>query len=76
MREELNLEEMTGVSGGKYVINGNTKQVAFKNVQKVFTLKCSPYQAMEAMDALIGKYDTEEKYDKACIKMLANKGWI
>lgn len=76
MREELNMEEMTSVSGGRYIINGNTKQVHFRDVNRTYNLKCSPYEAMEAMDALIGKYATEAEYDKACIKMLLSKGWI
>lgn len=76
MRKELNLEELTGVSGGRYMINGNTKQVTFRDANRTYNLKCSPYEAMEAMDALIGKYETEKEYDVACIKMLMAKGWI
>lgn len=76
MREELNMEELTGVSGGRYVINGNTKKIAFRDAGRAYVLKCSPYQAMEACDSLIGQYETEKEYDKACIKMLTAKGWI
>lgn len=76
MREELSMEEMTGVSGGKYVINGNTKQIAFRENKVVYSLKCSPYQAMELCDSFIGKYATEEEYNNACIAALQAKGWI
>ena len=77
MREELNVEAMESVAGGKYVVNGNTKQVAFKDVKQVYNLKnCTVYQAMEAMDSLIGKYKTEKEYDEACIALLQSKGWI
>ena len=76
MREELNIEEMTGVSGGKYVINGNTKQIAFRENRAVYKLKCSPYQAMEVCDSYIGKYATEKEYNDACIAALQAKGFI
>ncbi len=77
MREEIKAEELENVSGGRYVINGNTHQVAFRDAQQVFKLKnCTDYQAMEAMDSLIGKYKTELEYDNACIALLQSKGWI
>lgn len=77
MREELNMENLESVNGGRYVINGNTHQVAFRDAKKIFKLKnCSDYQAMELMDSYIGKYDTEEEYDNACIAALKSKGWI
>ena len=77
MREELNMEAMEGVSGGRYIINGNTHQVAFRDAKKVYKLKnCSDYQAMELMDSLINQYPSEVEYDKACIAALKAKGWI
>lgn len=76
MREELSFDELAAVNGGKYVVNGNTKQVAFLNVRKCYKLKCSPYQAMELMDSLIGQYPTEEEYDNACIAALSENDWI
>jgi len=75
--KELSMEELDAVSGGRYVINGNTHQVAFRDVQQIFHLKnCSDYEAMEAMDSLIGVYATEVEYDNACIALLQSKGWI
>lgn len=76
MREELNLEELTGVSGGKYVINGNTKQIAFRENKVIFNLKCSPYRAMELCDSLIGVYETEKEYNDACIALLKKNDCI
>ncbi len=77
MREEIKAEELENVSGGRYVINGDTHQVAFRDAKKVFKLKnCTDYQAMEAMDSLIGKYSSEVEYDNACIALLQSKGWI
>lgn len=76
MREELNFDESANVSGGKYSINGDAGTVSFLQAHRTYTLKCSPYQAMELMDSLIGQYPTEKEYDKACIKALAEKGWI
>lgn len=76
MREELNLEELTGVSGGKYVINGNTNQIAFRENRAVFKLKGSPYRAMELCDSLIGQYETEKEYNDACIALLQRNGLI
>lgn len=70
MREELNIEELTGVSGGKYVINGNTNQIAFRENRVVYKLKGSPYRAMELCDSLIGVYPTEKEYNDACIALL------
>lgn len=75
--EKLSLEELDAVSGGRYVINGNTHQVAFRDVRQVFQLKnCSDYDAMAAMDSLVGIYGSEEEYDNACIALLQSKGWI
>ena len=77
MIKELNINELDSVVGGQYVINGNTRQVAFRDAKKVFSLKnCSDYQAMELMESLIGKYNTEEEYDNACIAALQSRGWI
>lgn len=77
MMEKLSMDELDAVSGGRYVINGNTHQVAFRDVQQIFQLKnCSDYQAMEAMDSLIGVYSTEAEYDNACIALLQSRGWI
>ena len=75
--EKLSLDDLDAVSGGRYIINGNTHQVGFRDAQQIFQLKnCSDYEAMEAMDSLIGKYATEVEYDNACIALLQSKGWI
>lgn len=77
MREELNLNDMESVTGGRVVINGNTHQIAFRDARRVFKLKnCSDYEALAACDSLVGKYSTEEEYDNACIALLQSKGWI
>ena len=78
MHEELNMEKLASVTGGRYVINGNTHQVAFRDARKIFNLteSCDEYDAMKLMDSLIGKYATEEEYDNACIEALREKGWI
>lgn len=77
MREEMSFDNLDSVTGGRYVINGNTHQVAFRDIRKIFKLKnCSDYQAMEVMDSLIGIYDTEAEYDNACVNKLRSLGWI
>lgn len=76
MKKEINDLELEAVSGGRYFINTTKKLLCFQNVGGVYTLKCSPYQAMEAMDGLIGQYKTEKEYDEACVALLQSKGWI
>ena len=36
MRKELNNENLETVAGGRYVINGNTHQIAFRDARKIF----------------------------------------
>ena len=78
MREELNFDDMDKVTGGRYIINGNTHQIAFRDARRVFKLSdsCNDYEVMAACDSLIGKYNTEQEYDNACIALLQSKGWI
>ena len=78
MREELSMEKVGTVTGGRYVINGNTHQVAFRDVRKIFNLtgSCDEYDAMKLMDSFIGQFATEEEYDNACIEALRERGWI
>lgn len=78
MRKELNNENLETVAGGRYVINGNTHQIAFRDARKIFKLSddCDEYEAMRLMDSFIGKYATEEEYDNACIDALRSRGWI
>lgn len=77
MRNEMNFDDLESVTGGRYVINGNTHKVAFRDIKEIYTLKnCTDYQAMEVMDSLIGVYDTEAEYDRACVEKLKGLGWI
>ena len=78
MREELNMDNLESVTGGRYVINGNLHKIAFRDAKMVFQLSpnCNDYEVMAACDSLIGKYSTEEEYDNACIALLQSKGWI
>jgi len=78
MREELNMENLDSVTGGRYVINANRHQIAFRDAKKVFKLSadCDEYECMRLMDSFIGKYATEEEYDNACIAALQARGWI
>lgn len=78
MREELDFESLDNVSGGRYVINGNTHQIAFRDARQVFKLKpnADEYEVMRLCDKLIGKYKTEAEYDNACISALKTQGWI
>ena len=78
MRKELNNENLETVAGGRYVINGNTHQVAFRDAKQVFKLSdtCDEYDAMRLMDSFVGQYATEEEYDNACIAALRANGWI
>lgn len=78
MREELNMDDLGSVTGGRVVINGNTHQIAFRDAKKVFKLSntCNDYEVLAACDSLVGKYSTEEEYDNACIALLQSKGWI
>ncbi len=78
MREELDIDILDAVTGGRYVINGNTHQIAFRDARKVFKLteSADEYDVMRLCDSFIGKYATEEEYDNACIAALQAKGWI
>ena len=76
MREELNDYDLKEVTGGRYYVNGNTKKVAWDTIPGAYKLKCSVYQAMEAMDGLKGTCATQEEYDQACYNLLKNNGWI
>lgn len=78
MREELNEEMLEDVNGGRYIVNGNRHQIAFRDAKKVFKLSASAdeYEVMRLCDSFIGKYATEEEYDNACINALRAKGWI
>lgn len=76
MREEIKGLELEQVSGGRYFINTERKLVVFQNVEGVFKLKVKPYLAMEVMDSLIGKFETEAEYDQACVEALTNLGMI
>ena len=77
MREELNIGKLESIAGGRYIVNGNTNQVAFRDIKQVYNLKnCTVFQAMEAMNGLIGQYSTEEEFDNACVALLQSYGWI
>ena len=76
MRQEINDLELEQVAGGRYYVNVNKKLITFSTIKDVFTLKCNPYTAMEAMDSLSGNYTDAAGYDKACVKMLQDNGWI
>ena len=76
-RDDLIRNDRTPATGGRYTVNGNTHQVAFRGIRRVYNLKnCSEAQVMEAMDGLIGGHTTEEEYDAACVALLQSKGWI
>lgn len=79
MREEINESMMEQVNGGRYYLNSNNRKLAFSTMKgSVFTLNgnCNDYEAMALMDSLIGKYPTQEEYDRACVNALQQKGWI
>lgn len=78
MKIEMNDNELELVNGGNYYINKNNLKLAFTTIKGVaFQLKnCTANQAMDVMDALIGKYNTTEEYDQACVNALKAKGWL
>ncbi len=78
MRDELNEEMLDFVTGGRYIVNGNKHQIAFRDVRRVFRLapEADEYEVMRLCDSFIGKYATEQEYDNACISALSAKGWI
>ena len=77
MRQELNEFELNEVTGGRYYVNGNTKQGAWDTIPGAFQLvNCSVYQAMEAMDGLRGTCSSQAEYDQACYDLLKSNGWI
>lgn len=79
MREEIKDDGMKLVNGGRYYLNSNNRKLAFSTMKgTVYTLNdnCDDYQAMALMDSLIGKYDTQEEYDQACVDALQSNGWI
>ena len=78
MRKELNSDSLVSVNGGRYVINGNKHQIAFRDAKQVFKISesVSDYDVMKVCDSFIGVYSTEEEYDNACINELKSRGWI
>ena len=78
MREEINMENLEGVSGGRYIINANRHQIAFRDAKQVFKLSadCDEYDLMRVLDSYIGKFATEKEYDEACIADIRARGWI
>ncbi len=78
MRNEITDNELELVAGGNYYLNKNNGKVAFTTIKGVaFQLKnCTPGQAMDVMDGLIGKYNSTEEYDQACVDALKAKGWL
>lgn len=77
MKQELNLNDLNEVSGGRYHINVDNKKLMFDYIDGVFQLKnCTAYQAADACDSLKGKFKTEEEYDNACLDLLRSKGWL
>lgn len=77
MRQNLDDMELDLVTGGRYYLNRNNGKLAFENVGEIYHLvNCTPSQAMDVMDALIGKYDNQAQYDAACAAALKKKGWV
>ncbi len=77
MKEMLNELDLEMVTGGRYYLNKNNNKLVFENVGEIFHLiNCTPSQAMDVMDALIGKYDNQAQYDAACAAALKKKGWV
>lgn len=78
MRKELSPENLQSVNGGRYIINGNTHQIAFRDAKHVYNLsdECDDYEVMRVCDSFIGQFSTEEEYDNACIAELRSRGWI
>lgn len=78
MRTELMDGDLELVAGGNYYINKNNLKVAFTTIKgQAFQLHgCTGNQAMDVMDALIGKYNTTAEYDRACVQALRAKGWL
>lgn len=74
--EKLNDFELDAVAGGRAFVDPDNPRVKFSTIDHVIPLKCSPYLAMEAMNALVGQFDTEEEFDNACYQMLVNNGWV
>lgn len=70
MKKALNDLDVTAVSGGRYFVNTTNKKLVFDSRNEIFRIKGNCYQAMEAMDSLIGKYATNEEYDAACVDLL------
>lgn len=77
MREELKDMEVQGVAGGKYKLNGNNGKLLFTTNPYIYQLKgVDPLEAQRFMNGFIGKYETDEEFDNACIEALQAKGWI
>lgn len=78
MREELNVNDLNQVVGGKVYINTRTRKIGFNNISGVYPLKdgASAYAALELCDSLIGKYATDAEYDQACFNALKAQGFI
>ena len=75
MRKEIENENLTEVSGGKYAIN-NQNMLFFSSTTDSFQITGSRYAAMEIMDGMIGQYPSEQEYDAACISALKSAGLI
>lgn len=75
---KLDDDMLDSVAGGNYYINKNNLKVAFTTIPGVaFQLHgCSGNDAMDIMDALIGKYATVEEYDQACVDALRVAGYL
>lgn len=77
MRKELNMDEITHVTGGNAYINGNTMKIAFDTIDEVFKLKdCTLDEARSLCASFIGKCSTVEEYDATCLKALRDKNWV
>lgn len=77
MKQMLNDQDLEMVSGGRYYLNKNNNKLVFENVNEIYHLvHCTPSQATDLMDALIGRYDNQAQYDSACAAALKAKGWV
>lgn len=77
MKRIIDDNDLELVAGGRYYLNRNNNKLCFENVKEIYQLQnCTPYQAMDLMDSLIGKYDNQAQYDAACAAALKSKGWV
>lgn len=70
MKQKINDLDVTAVSGGLYYVNTTNGKLVFDSRKEIFRIKGNCYQAMEAMDSLIGTCATNEEYDNACVDLL------